>query len=282
MVVTMQSSNLSSLLPRITVYDGNKQNPTDVIGSNYGDTVSVTRAVSPGTWYIRAMAGTSGPAGAGAYGLQVNFGSSPQAPIAPPDTAVAAQPDQGPTTYPMGTGWMIGGQFVPFLGDLPAQLIGDLVDGLHRITVGTLSGYGDVMEVGAPAGHGHRHGGGAGDMQHGGPHRDRDAPPPGVPSGATIIDPAANLGADDSRGAIATGPQRRSEAPRRAEAARPGAVDVALAGWGPDSLPGGRARFVRWRPAESGPIRPLSLGHDGDRRMIAHARPPKPSAMVPP
>ena len=86
MVVTMQSSGLSSLIPKVTVYNGNLQGAVVATGSQYGDTVSVNiSSVAPGqTWYIKAMAAFSGPGNIGAYGLLVNFGSCPQAAIAPP------------------------------------------------------------------------------------------------------------------------------------------------------------------------------------------------------
>jgi hypothetical protein len=148
MVVTMQSSGLSSLIPKVTVYNGNLQGAVLATGSNYGDTVSVTiSGVTPGqTWYIKAMAAASGAGDIGSYGLLVNFGSSPQAAIAPPSTVVAAQPSQDPSTTPEGTGWMIGGQFTPYGGILNALLglLGD-ADGIFLIVYGTLSGYGDTM-----------------------------------------------------------------------------------------------------------------------------------------
>ena len=58
----MQSSGLSSLIPKVTVYNGNLQGAVLATGSNYGDTVSVTiSGVTPGqTWYIKAMAAASG------------------------------------------------------------------------------------------------------------------------------------------------------------------------------------------------------------------------------
>ena len=106
MVVTMQSSKLSSLIPKVTVYNGNLQGAVVATGSTYGATVSVTiSGVTPGqTWYIKAMAAVSGAGCIGSYGLLVNFGSSPQAAIAPPYTVVAAQPSQDPLHNPGGNG----------------------------------------------------------------------------------------------------------------------------------------------------------------------------------
>ncbi len=159
MVVSMQSSTLSSLIPRVTVYDANVQNGITSTGSKYGDTVSITeQGVTQGqTWYIKVMAGTSGVGNIGAYGLLVNFGSSPQTAIAPPSTVVAARPDQDPTTSPERAGRTIGGQFIPNPGILDRLLGGihDIDNGPSPITIGTLSGYGDALEVDPRVDHGH-------------------------------------------------------------------------------------------------------------------------------
>jgi hypothetical protein len=98
MIVTMQSSNLSSLCPRLAVFNGQVQGLGQAIAPNtYGATVSYTvNNVSPGqVYYIRASAANTGPGSDGAFGLLVNFGSQPQAPIPPPNTVVPSQPDQG-------------------------------------------------------------------------------------------------------------------------------------------------------------------------------------------
>lgn len=162
MTVSMQSSQLSSLIPMFTIYNESLQSLGTVTGGRYGDTVTVTIAgvQSNQVLYVKAMAGATGPAGIGAYGLQVNVGSNPQAALAPPYTSVASQPDQNPTTSSMGTGWQIEGQFIPYLGKLKLDGNGNLgaltgpgiLDGLYRITYGTLSGYGsaEVVDRSAP------------------------------------------------------------------------------------------------------------------------------------
>ncbi len=98
MTVTMQSSNISSLSPRVTVFNGQVVGLGQALAANtYGATVSYTvNNVTPGqVYYIRASAANTGPGSVGSYGLLVNFGSHPQAASAPPNTLVASQADQG-------------------------------------------------------------------------------------------------------------------------------------------------------------------------------------------
>ena len=99
MTVSMQSTNLSSLSPRLLVY--NSASSPVLLGqaamtNQWGATATVTlTGVTPNTtYYLKTVAATS-PGAYGAYGLLVNFGSGTQSPIAPPNTVVAAQPDQG-------------------------------------------------------------------------------------------------------------------------------------------------------------------------------------------
>ena len=276
MVVTMQSSKLSSLIPKVTVYNGNLQGAVVATGSTYGATVSVTiSGVTPGqTWYIKAMAAVSGAGNIGSYGLLVNFRSSPQAAIAPPYTVVAAQPSQNPSTTPEGTGWIIGGQFIPYLGILNALLGGLLgdVEGVFLIVYGTLSGYGETMAVGNPASYGHHSSRGAGDTQLHAHHQHRllntshDSPE------TTIIATAVHKGADPKQG----GPRRCSiDATRDRDQSRPrGCVpsEPRSRTGGPTSLLERRPSFAGGLPSESGPALPLSRDLDRDlprdRQMI--------------
>jgi len=96
MSVTVQSSNLSSLSPKLQVYSSS----LGLVGQNsaidsMGATISVSTTVQAGQgFYVKVLA-AGGPGAVGAYGLLVNFGSQPQSPIAPPNTLVVQQPDQG-------------------------------------------------------------------------------------------------------------------------------------------------------------------------------------------
>src|SRR5262249_19646488 len=97
MTVSMQSTNLSSVSPRLTVLCDNKVAiGTSSLPNSYGATATVTvTGVTPGQgFYIRCSA-ASGMGSYGAYGLEVNFGSGTQPPIAPPITVVAQRPDHG-------------------------------------------------------------------------------------------------------------------------------------------------------------------------------------------
>jgi hypothetical protein len=118
MTVTAQSSNLSSFSPKLMVYNSS----LGLVGSSsapnsMGATVSVSASVAAGqSYYVKVLAaGGYGPIGS--YGLLVNMGSQTLAPISPPNTVVAGQPDQGggtansagsvpgpidPTTQPTG------------------------------------------------------------------------------------------------------------------------------------------------------------------------------------
>lgn len=98
LAVTMQSSNLSSLSPRVQIYNSSLQGLAQATTSvAYGGTVTASIAgVTAGqVFYIRAMAAVSGPTSAGAYGLQVNFAGGTMSSISPPNTTVAQQADRG-------------------------------------------------------------------------------------------------------------------------------------------------------------------------------------------
>ena len=98
MVVSMQSTNLSELSPRVQVYNSALQSLSYATAPNaFGATVQVTiSGVTPGqVYYIKDAAASGGTTGAGNYGLLVNFGSSTQSPIAPPFTTVPDQVDLG-------------------------------------------------------------------------------------------------------------------------------------------------------------------------------------------
>jgi hypothetical protein len=96
MTVTVQSSNLSSLSPKLVVYNS----ALGLVGqasapNSLGATISVTTTVTAGQGYYYKVLAAGGPGPIGSYGLLVNFGSQSQPPIQPPNTVVAQQPDQG-------------------------------------------------------------------------------------------------------------------------------------------------------------------------------------------
>jgi len=113
MTITMQSTGLSSLSPRLTVLSSPSIVYGQLTASNiYGATVTLTvNGVSPGQYYyIRAAAAQNGPGSNGAFGLLINAGTSSISPVPPPPTAVGAVPDQGGGTSPDSTG---GRAFLP-------------------------------------------------------------------------------------------------------------------------------------------------------------------------
>jgi hypothetical protein len=135
MVVHMQSTSLSLLSPSLAIYNSTG---TTMLGSqtssNLGDTVSVTiTGVSAGQVYdILCQGATTGDSGFGAYGLQVNFGSQSQSPIAPPNTTVAQAPDKGGGTLNEGSG---------------GKAVVGLPSADELITVGNVAGEGDAMMI---------------------------------------------------------------------------------------------------------------------------------------
>jgi hypothetical protein len=96
MKVTVQSSNLSSLSPKLMVYNSSLTLVGQALATNsMGATVSVSTTVAANQGYYVKVLAAPGYGAIGGYGLLVNAGSQSQAPIPPPDTVVLQQPDQG-------------------------------------------------------------------------------------------------------------------------------------------------------------------------------------------
>ncbi|MGO9922667.1 MAG: matrixin family metalloprotease [Isosphaeraceae bacterium] len=96
MTVTAQSSNLSSLAPKLQVYNSSLGLVGQVSATTLGATISLTvSSVQSGQQYYFKVLQAGGPGPIGGYGLLVNFGNQYQAPIQPPNTVVPQQPDQG-------------------------------------------------------------------------------------------------------------------------------------------------------------------------------------------
>jgi hypothetical protein len=129
MTVTVQSSNLSSFAPKLVVYNSLLGIAGQVSAPNtLGATVSLTLpSVQAGQQYYFKVLQAGGPGPIGAYGLLVNFGNQSQAPIPPPNTLVAGQPDQGGgiTTNAIvgGNGSAAGGPSRVSLGNLQAWAV---------------------------------------------------------------------------------------------------------------------------------------------------------------
>ncbi len=134
MVVTEQSSNLSMLSPDLWVYKPTGAVPQplgSVVSTAYGATVSYSLSgVQPGQTYLIREFGNPAADSTGAFGLEVNFGSVTQPPIAPPNTVVPQQPDQG--------------------GGISANLQIGASTSAQTITIGKLSELGIVDGMTAP------------------------------------------------------------------------------------------------------------------------------------
>ncbi len=96
LVATVQSSNLSSLSPQVFVSTNGLRLLGAASSSSFGATVSVSiPGVQAGQTYLVCVSGNAAGSATGGFGLELNFGSVYQPPIAPPNTVVLQQPDQG-------------------------------------------------------------------------------------------------------------------------------------------------------------------------------------------
>lgn len=129
MVMTEQSSNLSILSPSLALYTpAGSSYPTGiglVSSAAYGATVSYSLpGVQAGQTYLIRASGNAAGDSTGGFGLEVNFGSATQFPIAPPNTVVAQQPNQG--------------------GDISDTSM-QVPTNTKLITIGSLTALGDMM-----------------------------------------------------------------------------------------------------------------------------------------
>ena len=137
LTASVQSTNLSELSPRINIFNSSLQSLAyQSLPNTYGATAtaSITGVTAGQTYYIRASNANNGITGTGGYGLLVNFGSAAQAPINPPNTTVAARPDQG------------GGSSGEGAGD-SGLLGGPGIDIGQTIQIGKLIAWGDDLSV---------------------------------------------------------------------------------------------------------------------------------------
>jgi hypothetical protein len=95
----VQSWQLSSLSPRVQIYSasGAPLVQTTSSANVYGGLIdaTVTNATPNTTYYIKVLASNSGDTGSGAYALTINTSNNSIPLATPPNTTVAAQPDQG-------------------------------------------------------------------------------------------------------------------------------------------------------------------------------------------
>ena len=136
MTVTVQSSNLSSLAPKLQVYNSSLGLVGQVSAPNtLGATISVTvPSVQAGQQYYFKVLQAGGPGPIGGYGLLVNFGNQSQPPIQPPNTVVAQQPDQGGGV--INNGFIHGARAcarLTAIGSLEAWAVGYAVGSSGRI-----------------------------------------------------------------------------------------------------------------------------------------------------
>jgi hypothetical protein len=144
--VRMQSAGLSSLTPQVSIFDASLNHKGTTPTAGFGDTATLTiPGVSTGQGFFIRLSSSSWGGATGSYGMQVNFGSSPLTPFAPPYTLVASQPSTG-------------GGFVTMTTDAGADphhdellQIGSLIGNGHALTIQPADPTATVQAVAAAA-----------------------------------------------------------------------------------------------------------------------------------
>ncbi len=124
MQIAVQSTELSSLSPRVVVYNSSlRLLASDSAAYSYGATVSATVPTTPGqTFLIRVMAANSGPSSVGGYGVRIGFAGVLPEPIEPPVTVVPETLNQG--VIALEQSWIDATQARPYSSTQLADLRG--------------------------------------------------------------------------------------------------------------------------------------------------------------
>jgi Matrixin len=148
MLVTLQSSNLSSLAPTLDIYNASLQQvATASLPNTYGGTVWTTTSVTAGQKYYIEVVSPYSYGRVGAYGLEVNFTSNSMPPIQPPNTLVAQQPNGA-------SGNAMNNAFSPTTTDITApggNGNGDGGPGVVWSVIGDIAGWAATMTTSAAA-----------------------------------------------------------------------------------------------------------------------------------
>jgi len=121
LVATVQSSNLSSLSPQVSVSNTGLQLLGTMSSTSFGATVSVTIPVQANQIYLIQVNGNAAGSPTGGFGLELNFGSQSQLPIAPPNTVVP-KPNQGGGSQEAQVGLLAIGNPTAWGNMLPGNL----------------------------------------------------------------------------------------------------------------------------------------------------------------
>jgi hypothetical protein len=142
--VSIQSSGLSLLAPKVWVYDGSQTQLATASGLNqYGTTLNVTvNGISEGkTYYIKVAGADTSAFGTGAYALTLNVGTGPSPTVPLPNTTT-------PNGNPLHSGGGLAEE-TPLgflLGQVP--IVGGLLNGLvSDLFTGIFAGYGDLLSL---------------------------------------------------------------------------------------------------------------------------------------
>lgn len=104
MVVKVQSTGLSLLAPKVTLFKGSTQKGS--ANGSYHSTISDTESIGGGqSWFIKVESAESSVFGVGKYALQVNMGTASLPPVSSPNTAtpVTGYGGNGSPMMPLGS-----------------------------------------------------------------------------------------------------------------------------------------------------------------------------------
>jgi len=138
LVATVQSSNLSSLSPQVSVSTTGLRLLGSASSTSFGATVSVSiPGVQAGQTYLIRVNGNAAGSATGGFGLELNFGSVYQPPIAPPNTVVPQQPDQGGGGQDAAVGLLKIGNMTA-LGDVLSGVLPNIGPGVIEVPLNPL------------------------------------------------------------------------------------------------------------------------------------------------
>jgi hypothetical protein len=151
MEIRVQSTGLSLLAPKMTVFKGSTNKGT--VSGGYNSTITTIKSIGSGqNWFVKVEAAEASVFGTGTYALQINMGTAPLPPVNSPNTATPSTGGGGgslPAEAGHGHDHEGGVTVAGAAGSLPVivsteiglevsvlALSGDAVDG---IIVGTVS-----------------------------------------------------------------------------------------------------------------------------------------------
>ncbi len=137
--------------PKMAVYTSALGLVGSASSSAFGDTITVSvSGVKAGQTFLIRAGGYSAGSSTGGFGIELNFGSVYQPPIAPPNTVVPQQPDRGGGTQNPSNQTIIIGNFTTvgnLLHDQPAARLGIIGSTTTPVSLAATQPAGNVAAI---------------------------------------------------------------------------------------------------------------------------------------